>query len=85
LLKEVSNSKLTDILKTKQWEQVKRVDTFNSEVTAALIEIKNNDPKKALKEAIAKERANGTTFTEADEALIKIMTTDINRNLDEAI
>ena len=85
MLKEVSNSKLTDILKTKQWEQVKRVDTFNSEVTAALIEIKNNDPKKALKEAIAKERANGTTFTEADEALIKIMTTDINRNLDEAI
>ena len=71
MLKDVSNTELTKVLKQSQFAQAQRVDAFNSEVTKALILIKeggeNGKGPAALKAAITKATENGT-FTEFDKA-----------------
>jgi hypothetical protein len=71
LLKDVSNIELTEALEQSQYAQAQRVDVFNSEVTKALILIKeggeNGKGPAALKAAITKAKANGT-FTEFEKA-----------------
>ena len=71
MLKNVSNTELTEALKQSQYAQAQRVDAFNTEVTKALILIKENGENGKgpadLKAAIDKAKTNGT-FTEFDKA-----------------
>ena len=52
LLKDISNSKLTETLKTKQYEQAERVNNYNIAITEALIYFKKNGDRDQLRAAI---------------------------------